>query len=461
MWRMASFCNAARLSCLGFALLGGTPAAAQYIGEAPPPLPLQPVGPESAANALARNVRILAQSPRDYLALIGAGRAALTTGDPEAAVGFFSRAADVSPSAAVPHAGLGAALVAMGEATRALSEFDQAQRLGALATSLAADRGLARDLLGQQALAQAQYRLALTGPDPTEARRRLALSLAIAGDRSGALAAIGLLPQRGDVATGRVRAFVLALAGDADAADRALESSVPGMSAGLDPFFRRLPGLSSTQKAAAVHLGIFPGAGEPGAALASSTPRIPSPRSAGPSAQGGTIAFGLPTETISANRLAGVDALLSQPEPSAQEKQQAAATVPATSPPPAPQPHYEIATATSPSRVAAKPSVAPSPAAGASSSVVAPRRIWVQLASGADERALGSQFARIAASQPELFGKISPFISDAGGRSRLLVGPFRSKDDSDTFVENLAEAHVSGFAWTSPAGQVVRKLSTQ
>ena len=47
---------------------------------------------------------------------------------------------------------------------------------------LGCDRGLAYDLLGQQAQAQADYRAALSGADADEARRRLALSLAISGD---------------------------------------------------------------------------------------------------------------------------------------------------------------------------------------------------------------------------------------------------------------------------------------
>ena len=53
--------------------------------------------------------------------------------------------------------------------------------------TIGCDRGLAYDLLGRQAEAQADYRAALGGPDGDEARRRLALSLAISGNRAGAL----------------------------------------------------------------------------------------------------------------------------------------------------------------------------------------------------------------------------------------------------------------------------------
>ena len=60
----------------------------------PPAQAQVPVGyHESPADALARNVRILADSPRDFPALVGAGKAALTLGDGQSAAGFFGVAA--------------------------------------------------------------------------------------------------------------------------------------------------------------------------------------------------------------------------------------------------------------------------------------------------------------------------------------------------------------------------------
>ena len=61
---------------------------------------------------------MLAQSPRDFTALIAAGRAALDLGDTQAAVGFFGRAEEVRPSDPAPKIGMGAATVAMGDAQR-------------------------------------------------------------------------------------------------------------------------------------------------------------------------------------------------------------------------------------------------------------------------------------------------------------------------------------------------------
>jgi Flp pilus assembly protein TadD len=421
------------------ALLAATPAAAQYIDGSPPPLPAAPLGAENPADALARNVRILAQSPRDYKALVGAGRAALATGDAEVAVGFFGRAADVWPSAAAPKAGMGAALVAMGEASHALTEFERAARLGATVSSFALDRGLARDLLGQQALAQADYTIALAGPDPDEARRRLALSQAISGNRVGALATLVPLAQRHDSATVRVRAFVAALGGDTDGADRTLEANMPGMASHLDPFFRRLASLSPAQKAAAVHLGIIPsGAGGlasaiplPSSPFASAmVPPLPTPRpvSAHPPAIG---SLGRP-QPSNANRLGGIEALLKQP------------VSPLAAPSIAPQQAALNPIRTLPPALVAAP---------------APSRVWVQLASGLDEGALGAQFARLAARKPDLFTGIRPFVSTVGERTKLLIGPFKDRENSEIFVEELADAQITGFSWVSPAGQPVRKLA--
>jgi hypothetical protein len=216
------------------------------------------VAPESPGTALSRHIRVLASSPRDFNSLIGAGKAALELGDVQAAAGFFGRAEEAYPNAPAAKAGLGAAMAHMGDADGAIFYFDQAARLGAQPLTMALDRGLARDLTGNLAAAQADYRLAIASLGSDEARRRLALSLAIGRDRNGALAAIQPLLNRRDPAAQRTRAFVLALVGDQVAAGQAIEAAMPGGSARFAPFFTYLPHLSVPEKAAAVHLGIFP-----------------------------------------------------------------------------------------------------------------------------------------------------------------------------------------------------------
>ena len=214
--------------------------------------------PESPGTALSRHIRVLASNPRDFNSLIGAGRAALELGDVQAAAGFFGRAEESYPNAAAAKAGLGAAMAHMGDADGAIFYFDQASRLGASALTIALDRGLARDLNGDLGAAQSDYKLAIQALNSDEARRRLALSLAIARDRAGALAAIQPLLNRRDSAAQRTRAFVLALLGDHAGAAQAIESVMPGGSARFAPFFTYLPRLTIAEKAAAVHLGMFP-----------------------------------------------------------------------------------------------------------------------------------------------------------------------------------------------------------
>ena len=216
------------------------------------------VAAETPGTALSRYIRVLAASPRDFNALIGAGRAALELGDVQAAAGFFGRAEEVNPNASAAKVGLGAAMAHMGDADGAIFYFDQAARLGAQAMVMATDRGMARDLMGDLKGAQADYRLAISSLGSDEARRRLALSLAIGRDRKAAMEVIQPLLNRRDAAAQRTRAFVLALVGDQVAAAQAIEAVMPGASARFAPFFRYLPNLSVAEKAAAVHLGIFP-----------------------------------------------------------------------------------------------------------------------------------------------------------------------------------------------------------
>lgn len=213
---------------------------------------------ESASAAMSRNIRILATDPRNFDALIGAGRAALDMGDVQAAAGFFGRAQEARPQDWRAMVGVGAAMAQTGDAAGAIRQFDQAQRAGAPVSSFAIDRGLARDLLGDNGSAQADYRLALGSAQDDEARRRMALSLAISKQKREALETIQPLLNRRDPGAQRSRAFVLALVGDRSAAAQAIESVMPGTSSQFERFFRYLPNLTAAEKAAAVHLGLFP-----------------------------------------------------------------------------------------------------------------------------------------------------------------------------------------------------------
>lgn len=418
--------SAAALMLAGAGLaLAAVPSAALAVGV--------PVYAETPADALARNVRILADKPKDFHALVGAGKAALDLGDAQAAAGFFFRAEEISPASPIPKAGMGAALVMSGDPNAALSYFARAQQLGASAASLGVDRGLAYDLLGKHVVAQTDYRAAMSGSDRDEARRRLALSLAITGKKDDALATLAPLIAKGDSGAARCRALVLALAGDTEGAKQTLNSRMPGSAAAMGPFLRMLPTLSSPQKAAAVNLGIFPNRGT---ALASAPSAVQ------------------PQE----DRLASIEQLLRQPEP-----QQAM-----------PEPRYSYA-APAPSAERQRPPVRlasvsrPRIEAAASprneiietkrvASSPGGKKIWLQLASGSNPGEFPDQFQRIRSRKPSLFSGISGYVADDEKRARLVIGPFKTEEDARLFADALETVRIDSFRWVSKPEQVVRKL---
>ena len=229
------------------ALASAMPAPAQYGATV-----------ETPEAALARNLRLIAANPRDFQALVAAGKAALETGDTQTAAGFYGRAEDISPRSWQPQAGMANVMIAMADPAGALRYFTRAQEFGATHMLIALDRGLAFDLMGDQARAQSDYRVAMQGAQADEARRRMALSLAISRDIKSASQTIDPLLRRGDREAVRINAFVLALAGDREGARRAIDAAMPGTGASFEPFFKLLPVLGPAEKAAAVHLGIFP-----------------------------------------------------------------------------------------------------------------------------------------------------------------------------------------------------------
>ncbi|MFX8485436.1 tetratricopeptide repeat protein, partial [Acinetobacter baumannii] len=91
-------------------------------------------------------------------ALIDAGKAALGMGDVDAAIGFFARADQLSPNNMRVKAGLAGALVRSENPYDAIPLFAEAEKAGALDAALTADRGLAYDLVGDNATAQRHYR---------------------------------------------------------------------------------------------------------------------------------------------------------------------------------------------------------------------------------------------------------------------------------------------------------------
>jgi len=394
--------------------------------------------PEAPTDVLARNIKVLGSTPKDFDALIGAGRASLALGDTMAAAGFFGRAEEVWPQSPQPQAGMAAAMTLNGDASSALQLFTRAVQLGATQSMIGCDRGLAYDLLGQHERAQADYRAALAARDGDEARRRLALSLAITGDKTEALSTLSPLMARRDAAAGRTRAFVLALSGDVSGARAAIDAAMPGSSAKMGYFFQKLASLRSDQKAAAVNLGMFPGSG---VQMASATP-VPPPVGAQRVATSGV-------SVSPEDRMKSIQDWLSEGQ----------TTTMATQPAPVrvlkPQ---QMASVTLPSTVTSPRRQADG---DSSASIYVSNKLWLQLASGDDAAALPREFDRMKRSNRDLFEGISGFVFEDGRRARLLIGPFRNSEEAGIFADDLASVHIDAFTWTSQAGQTIRKLPSE
>ena len=247
-------------------LMATAPVRAQPSGGADgTPGPVVQQLPNSDSMNLNAALARLGRNPRDMDALIEAGQAALTVGDVDAAIGFFRRAEQVTPGNPRVKAGLARALVRSGNPYDALPLFDDAERAGAMDPAIALDRGLAYDLVADNASAQRYYRQALAGGQSDEATRRLAISLAIAGDKRASGTTLSPLLMRQDKASWRARAFALAIMGQTDEAITVVNGTLPtGLAAGIAPYLRYMPRLTPAQQAAAANFGQFPRASEIG-----------------------------------------------------------------------------------------------------------------------------------------------------------------------------------------------------
>lgn len=237
--------------------------------------------PSAEERALTEALQTLARNPNERRALLTAGRSALALGDTDAALGFFSRLRDLDPGSSDALAGLAAVQVRRNEPVLALSLFDNVGDDALRDLSIVAERGLAYDLVGDQARAQAIYREALAVTRSEELVRRLSLSQAIAGDREASEATLLPLLQRQNKAAWRTRAFALAILGASDEAVTVANAVMPaGLAREMEPFLRIMPRLTAAQQAAAANLGQFPRSSQIGRDTPEIAAYVRSPQSA-------------------------------------------------------------------------------------------------------------------------------------------------------------------------------------
>jgi Flp pilus assembly protein TadD len=216
---------------------------------------VEPAGAVELRDAMRR----ISFSPSDADALADAGNASLLLGDANAALNFFTRANAIRPNNGRIVSGLAIATVRTENPFEALRLFDDAVRLGASERSIAADRALAFDLLGNFGRAQQDYQLARTVASSDDIIIRQAVSLSLAGQKEPADAMLLPLFQRNSPTAWRARAFMLAARGDLRESNKVAQGFMDAPSAQkMERFFRLMPNLTGAQQAAAIHLGHFP-----------------------------------------------------------------------------------------------------------------------------------------------------------------------------------------------------------
>ena len=222
--------------------------------------PAAPIGSEPAGAAeLRAAMRRISFNPSDADAMADAGNASLALGDANAALNFFTRANALRPGYSRIVSGLATATVRTENPFEALRLFDQAVRLGASERSIALDRALAFDLLGNFGRAQQDYKLARTASTSDDLIIRQSVSLSLAGQKEAADAMLVPLLQRNSASAWRARAFMLAARGELLESSRVAQGFMDASSAlRMEGFFRLMPSLTPAQKAAAIHLGHFP-----------------------------------------------------------------------------------------------------------------------------------------------------------------------------------------------------------
>jgi tetratricopeptide (TPR) repeat protein len=115
------------------------------------------------------------------------------------------------------------------------------------------------------------------------------------------------------------------------------------------------------------------------------------------------------------------------------------------------------------SSIKPKREIAPKPEPEPAAKVVPPKnpsRVWVQVATGRDRKALAFDWRRISRKVPDVLGskKVQPYVTNWGQTNRLLAGPFDDRKAAQNAVTELKADGIDSFMFVSAAGQEIEDL---
>jgi tetratricopeptide (TPR) repeat protein len=90
-----------------------------------------------------------------------------------------------------------------------------------------------------------------------------------------------------------------------------------------------------------------------------------------------------------------------------------------------------------------------------------PPRVWVQIATGANESGLGITWKRLREKAPDAFKGLSASYAPFKATNRVLVGPFKSNTEARSLVNAMGKAGLSGNTFASEAGQEILKIASK
>ena len=213
-------------------------------------------------SALSLYRRAVIKLPNDPRPLVGLGNVLAQAGDSDRAMASYQRALALAPGDIDAQIGVARQLVRLKQTEQALLVIDGLLAQGVNDARLHNSHGVALDVSGKQAEAKDAYARGLElAPGDRSLMANLALSFAIDGEFR---TAVNLLQDSlNDPATrarGREKlALIYALSGQVDAAETVASTALSEERISVNrPFYERLAGLTSAQRARAVFFGELP-----------------------------------------------------------------------------------------------------------------------------------------------------------------------------------------------------------